>query len=203
MKGRSATDQPQYPSVAGIAVFAGVRVFHPAGNPLLTSWYACSPMPSCLRLLVHLARAAASRTFWTAGNKRPMRIAMIAITTSNSISVNADRRCLGEDIAWSPERVIRTFGASSVDDDGKGAGEEVNLTYCSPRPDSVKHEHAAPHLRGAIRRRAAGSPPGGSGRPVFGSPKTPAGYTRPLPAMRPRLCRLRPATAVPTLPRGE
>src|SRR5215470_4606055 len=36
-------------------------------------------------------RAAASRTFWTAGNKRPMRIAMIAITTNNSIKVNAER----------------------------------------------------------------------------------------------------------------
>src|SRR5687767_4600209 len=34
-------------------------------------------------------RAAASRTFWTAGRSRPMRIAMIAITTSSSISVKA------------------------------------------------------------------------------------------------------------------
>src|SRR5215813_6856581 len=36
-------------------------------------------------------RLAASRTFWTAGKSRPMRIAMIAITTNNSISVNAPR----------------------------------------------------------------------------------------------------------------
>src|SRR5262245_45793677 len=36
-------------------------------------------------------RAAASRTFWTAGSRRPIRIAIIAITTSSSISVNADR----------------------------------------------------------------------------------------------------------------
>jgi hypothetical protein len=35
-------------------------------------------------------RAAASRTFWTAGSKRPIRIAMMAITTNSSISVNAD-----------------------------------------------------------------------------------------------------------------
>src|SRR5207244_4496213 len=40
----------------------------------------------------HLIRAAASRTFCTAGSSRPIRMAMIAITTSNSISVNADRR---------------------------------------------------------------------------------------------------------------
>src|SRR5262245_35921887 len=37
-------------------------------------------------------RAAASRTFCTAGNNRPMRMAMMAITTSSSISVNARRR---------------------------------------------------------------------------------------------------------------
>src|SRR5205814_239754 len=36
-------------------------------------------------------RAAASRTFWTAGSSRPMRMAMMAITTSNSISVKARR----------------------------------------------------------------------------------------------------------------
>jgi hypothetical protein len=37
-------------------------------------------------------RAAAMRTFWTAGSRRPMRMAMIAITTSSSISVNARLR---------------------------------------------------------------------------------------------------------------
>src|SRR5262245_46933779 len=38
-------------------------------------------------------RAAASRTFCTAGSRRPMRMAMIAITTSSSISVKAGERC--------------------------------------------------------------------------------------------------------------
>src|SRR5437764_15439979 len=51
--------------------------------------------PSCLRLFWHLARAAASRTFCTAGRSKPMSTAMMAMTTSSSISVNADRR--GED----------------------------------------------------------------------------------------------------------
>jgi hypothetical protein len=37
-------------------------------------------------------RAAASRTFWTAGNNKPIKIAMMAITTSNSIRVNPERR---------------------------------------------------------------------------------------------------------------
>src|SRR5687768_13144830 len=47
--------------------------------------------PTCLRLLEHLVRAAASRTFWTAGNSRPIRIAMMAMTTRSSISVKALR----------------------------------------------------------------------------------------------------------------
>src|SRR6516165_9571204 len=49
-------------------------------------------MPTCLRLLAHLVRLAASRTFWTAGNKSAIRMPMIAMTTSNSMSVNAWRR---------------------------------------------------------------------------------------------------------------
>jgi hypothetical protein len=40
-------------------------------------------------LFWHWARAAASRTFWTAGSSSPMSTAMIAITTKSSISVNA------------------------------------------------------------------------------------------------------------------
>jgi len=38
--------------------------------------------------LEHFIRLAASRIFWTAGNSRPIRIAMIAMTTSSSIRVN-------------------------------------------------------------------------------------------------------------------
>src|SRR5215467_10003863 len=48
-------------------------------------------MPSCLRLFSHWLRAAASRTFCTAGSNRPMRMAMMAITTNNSISVKPGR----------------------------------------------------------------------------------------------------------------
>jgi hypothetical protein len=54
---------------------------------------SCMARPSCLRLLADCIRAAASRTFWTAGSKRPIRTAMIAITTSSSISVKARRSC--------------------------------------------------------------------------------------------------------------
>jgi len=48
--------------------------------------------PICFRLLDDCMRAAASRTFWTAGRRRPIKMAMMAITTSSSISVNAPRR---------------------------------------------------------------------------------------------------------------
>jgi hypothetical protein len=40
-----------------------------------------------LSLFWHFARAAASRTFCTAGSSSPIRIAMMAITTNNSMSV--------------------------------------------------------------------------------------------------------------------
>src|SRR5438132_13782430 len=55
-------------------------------------------MPSCLRLLVHVTRLAASRTFCTAGSNRPISTAMMAITTSSSMSVNARRRGRGSGI---------------------------------------------------------------------------------------------------------
>src|SRR5262245_38464205 len=52
----------------------------------------CSARPCCLRLLAHWIRAAASRTFCTAGSSKPIRTAMMAITTSSSINVNPERR---------------------------------------------------------------------------------------------------------------
>ena len=39
---------------------------------------------------VQKVRGAAARTCWTAGTSKPIRIAMMAITTSNSISVKPD-----------------------------------------------------------------------------------------------------------------
>src|SRR5581483_10664618 len=58
---------------------------------LVPAWF-CNARPSCLRLFWHLARAAASRTFWTAGSNSPIRMAMMAITTNSSISVNPLRQ---------------------------------------------------------------------------------------------------------------
>src|SRR5262249_44651407 len=50
------------------------------------------PMPSCFRLLTHWVRRAASRAAWTAGKRSAMSTAMMAMTTSNSISVNPRTR---------------------------------------------------------------------------------------------------------------
>src|SRR5262245_42189323 len=54
-------------------------------------------------------RAAAARTFCTAGSRRPMRTAMIAITTSSSISVKPawrlrDPLVMGSPSDWTPLR---------------------------------------------------------------------------------------------------
>src|SRR5438128_12665239 len=47
--------------------------------------------PICLRLFWQLTRLAASRAFCTAGTRKPKSRAMTAVTTSNSISVRANR----------------------------------------------------------------------------------------------------------------
>src|SRR5947209_4620888 len=62
-------------------------------------------MPSCLRLLVHDMRLAASRTCWMAGRSRPTRTPMIAMTTSNSISVKALRLGIMWISIWISERL--------------------------------------------------------------------------------------------------
>jgi hypothetical protein len=81
-------------------VVAGVK--HPAlagsahgddsgGTLLFVSLQLWTARASWWRLFPQVLRAAASRTFWTAGRRRPIRMAMMAMTTNNSISVNPDR----------------------------------------------------------------------------------------------------------------
>src|ERR1039458_2370300 len=53
--------------------------------------YCVQARPSCLLLLVQLACRAFSRALANTGNRIAARIAMMAMTTSNSISVNALR----------------------------------------------------------------------------------------------------------------
>src|SRR5260370_9672618 len=62
-------------------------------------------------LFWHDARAAASRTFCTAGTRRPIRMAMIAITTNNSIRVKPDLRILAMTDPFSPKKSRTTTQA--------------------------------------------------------------------------------------------
>src|SRR4029078_12190118 len=68
----------------------------PGGKNCIAFSYALRDNPIRFRLLVQADRAAASRTFCTAGSSNPMRIAMIAITTNSSLSVKARFRRVGE-----------------------------------------------------------------------------------------------------------
>jgi hypothetical protein len=57
----------------------------------LSSAYIILAMLSCFRLLMHLAARPLSLAEFNAGSSIPARMAMMAITTRSSISVNADR----------------------------------------------------------------------------------------------------------------
>src|SRR3954464_1965039 len=84
-------------------------------------------------LFAHLIRAAASRTFCTAGSNRPIRIAMIAITTSNSINVKAWRE--------------RGGGGGSSVGVGGAAGHGGVLGGGRKRPPQRKHDAVAEPLK--------------------------------------------------------
>src|SRR5262245_38260166 len=72
-----------------VAYWSAMRA---GGSLLYASWKLWMASPICLRLLAHCVRAAASRTFCTAGSSNPIRIAMMAMTTRSSMSVNPRRR---------------------------------------------------------------------------------------------------------------
>ena len=64
----------------------------PSGNRLFLVVVIVQGQADLLEVVLALRRgAAASRTFWTAGSSRPIRIAMMAMTTSSSIRVNPNR----------------------------------------------------------------------------------------------------------------
>src|SRR5262249_37300804 len=54
----------------------------------------CAASPSCRMLFEHFSRDAAERTFWTAGKRTPTKMAITAITVSNSTSVKPALRPL-------------------------------------------------------------------------------------------------------------
>ena len=70
----------------------GDRNIEARGQPILSRMKVVRRQGDLLEIVLALRSAAASRTFCTAGNNRPIRIAMMAITTKSSMSVNAPLR---------------------------------------------------------------------------------------------------------------
>jgi hypothetical protein len=90
----------------------------PAGKVEFAVWYPCIAKPICLKLFWHFILAAASRTFCTAGKRRPIKIAIIAITTRSSMRVKA-REHLFDMIKFSQKEEYLT----------KGMYHEIKLVY--------------------------------------------------------------------------
>src|SRR5262245_1089353 len=103
--------------------------------------WLCRARPSCLRLLPHWMRAAALRTFWMAGKSRPMRTAMMAMTTSNSISVKALRTSPRRLLMGSPFRKRR----SCYDSYGSSCPLHLNRGEAGGRSFAHVH-HRSPEI---------------------------------------------------------
>src|SRR5262249_9585862 len=83
------------------------------------------------RLLAHWVRLAAARTFCTAGNKRAIRMPMMAITTKSSISVNPRRVRMapsGIPIASTP-RVPNGYNERRTERQGRPRGQWAGGAY--------------------------------------------------------------------------
>jgi hypothetical protein len=63
---------------------------------------------------MHCVRAAAARTFCTAGTNKAINIAMIAITTSNSISVKPNRNFLRDSMENSSKKMKKMLVKPNV-----------------------------------------------------------------------------------------
>src|SRR5262245_39850060 len=116
----------------------------------------------CLMLLVHFIRFAASRIFCTAGRSRPIRMAMMAMTTSSSIRVNPRRE--RERIAPSFPRVR---GGRTPDGKkprlaaGRNASWNVEIELVRA---VLGHRHFLPRLHVPVRRTELPADDGASAR---------------------------------------
>src|SRR5262245_32567417 len=106
--------QPQPGEVSVAPSKYGEAATYPGGKKRRLSWKLWHARPICLRLFWHCVRAAASRTFCTAGTSSAMRMPVIAMTTKNSIRVNAGRGVLGvASIGVSKLKLLR-FSLSNI-----------------------------------------------------------------------------------------
>src|SRR5262245_7987313 len=122
------------------------------GKEPWVSWKLCQARPNCLRLLVQLIRAAASRTFCTAGSSRPIRIAMMAITTSNSISVKPPRGTRPCD--WD------MIHSSGLPGSGEGCVLGAGCSVLFPRRGPSKFDQDVVGLGLDLERQLGGREPG-------------------------------------------
>src|SRR5262245_66203793 len=93
---------------------------------LFTSWKECTATPSCFRLLPHCVRAAASRTFCTAGTRSAIKMAMMAMTTSSSMSVKPRGRREMRDETCDMKHPFRGRGQGSDKNDSRGSEKQRN-----------------------------------------------------------------------------
>src|SRR5436305_182043 len=108
-------------------------------------------------------RAAASRTFWTAGTSSATRIAMIAITTTNSMSVKAEGR---RPVLTARHRAARLAGAARLPGPrvaGAAAGAARALLGAGATAGGVTgaaggHRHAERRQQVRHQRQAGGGP---------------------------------------------
>jgi len=108
----------------------------PFGNAWWVSWWLCTARPICLRLFWQADRLAASRTLCTAGRSRPIRIAMIAITTNNSTKVKPLRWCL-------MARLLQTKGFRGLAPEG----HPIQVLRKPPRNPPLKRSGPRPAER--------------------------------------------------------
>src|SRR5438094_2521780 len=100
--------------------------------------------PICLRLFLQESRLAASRIFWTAGSKRAISTPMIAITTSNSIRVNAGRDEGVERMIFSERPLLTVQGSTSRGSEAAGLTCFSSFAI-SPRQGELKGSFRKSH----------------------------------------------------------
>jgi len=106
----------------------GSRLSRPIGNVRFWSCASTTARPTCLSWLPHWVRRAASRALCTAGRSRPTSVAMMAITTRSSTSVNPRGR---------EARVRFVTGAMGVSSDSEGGEEGAGVgLYPQAAPSS-------------------------------------------------------------------
>src|SRR5690242_17617100 len=96
----------------------------------------CKARPIWCRLLAHFIRLAAARTFWTAGSKRLITTAMMAMTTSNSISVKPVRRvCIEGSLA--KDRRNRRYVVEDITMEGESPPRPGGACLGGSRPAAL------------------------------------------------------------------